>query len=209
MCAEIDILTVRDAAQVFIELDAADGISSKAHQASPEAADGHRVGRTKPSRIPVHGLAIVMEWSAHEEIAPRECCPRRKTVVCDDPGYSTCCRKPVVCSKKLFDEIGFQNYVIIQEEPDGAIGNLHGAISSLCATRNRRVVNVVQPDAITSILWSPSKEVENLAPAFVPRALVDDDQLIRQNGLREQRFNRQLHVFRTILGGYDDGNRKH
>src|SRR5215831_6213717 len=137
MCAEIDVLAIRNATQVFIELNVANGIRSKAHQASTEAADGHRVRGAKARRIPVNGLAIVVKRSVHEEIAPRESSAGRKAVVCDDPRYAGCRRKPVISSQQCFDEIWFQTYVIIQEEPDGAIRNLHGAITSLCATRNR------------------------------------------------------------------------
>src|SRR5579864_4278032 len=209
MCAEIHVLTVRNAAQIFIELNVANGIRSKAHQASAEAADGHWVRRAKARRIPVDRLAIVMKWSAHEEIAPREGGAGRKTIICDDPRYAGCRRKPVIRSQQLFYEIRFQTHIIIEEEPDIAIRNLHGAVPSLCAARDRRIVNVVQPDPIASALWSRGQEAENLAPAIVPGALVDDDQLIRQYSLREQRFNRQLQVFWAILGRYDDGNRKH
>jgi len=48
--------------------------------------------------------------------------------------------------KDMFDEIRFQEYIIVQEKPDVAIGDFHSMISCHSSSGNFWIPNIVQTD---------------------------------------------------------------
>ena len=91
----------------------------------------------------------------------------------------------------------------------GSVGDFHGAIARLRAAGDGRIENVVQTNPAADSLRRLRQQAADRALALLARALVDDDQLIGQNRLRQQSFNRKRQIAEAVLGRDDDRDRKH
>ena len=70
-------------------------------------------------------------------------------------------------------------HIVVEEEPDQPVGFLHCAIPGYGRTRDRRFMDVAEPDALAG--WRPSgKQGLDSALASLGRALVHNDDLTRR-----------------------------
>ena len=101
---------------------------------------------------------------------------------------------------QLVDEIGLEDHVIVEKQPDIAIGDCHRAVACRGSARDSRITNVLEIPTRTVPVLRNSEFRLYEEPARIIWTLVDDDEGAGATRLGKQASCGKLKILRPVLG---------